>query len=98
MKTVGASLETQTTNRKVPQATYQLRIYTLPTTEALEQYATVHWPRHTSSRQSFGVTTHGIWTDHDAEAHRLTALISYSDGADHADDRVQCTHASDWNC
>jgi hypothetical protein len=25
---------------------YQLRIYTLRTAEALQDYATVHWPRH----------------------------------------------------
>ncbi|MEV4130478.1 NIPSNAP family protein [Nocardia sp. NPDC049707] len=61
---------------------YQLRIYTLRTVEALEQYATVHWTRHISSLRDFGVTTHGIWTQHDADAHRLLALISYPEGAD----------------
>ena len=61
---------------------YQLRIYTLRTVEALEHYATVHWTRHISSLHAFGVTTHGIWTQHDADAHRLLALISYPDGAD----------------
>ena len=61
---------------------YQLRIYTLRTVEALEHYATVHWPRHIPSLRAFGVTTHGIWTQHDGDAHRLLALISYPDGAD----------------
>jgi hypothetical protein len=61
---------------------YQLRIYTLRTVEALEQYATVHWPRHIPSLRSFCVTTHGIWTQHATDAHRLLALISYPDGAD----------------
>lgn len=60
---------------------YQLRIYTLRTAEALEDYATEHWPRHIPSLRAFGVTTHGIWTDHDADAHRLFALISYREGA-----------------
>jgi hypothetical protein len=41
VKTVGAPIETQTTYRKVPRVIYQLRIYTLPMTEALEQCATV---------------------------------------------------------
>jgi hypothetical protein len=50
---------------------YQLRIYTLRTAEALEQYATVHWPRHISSLRAFGVTTHGIWTERDAATHRI---------------------------
>ena len=61
---------------------YQLRIYTLRTAEALEHYATVHWPRHIPSLRAFGVTTHGIWTQHDGDAHRLLALISYPDAAD----------------
>ena len=61
---------------------FQLRTYTLRTAEALHDYATVHWPRHIPSLRSFGVTTHGIWTDHDAGAHRLVALISYPDGAE----------------
>ncbi len=61
---------------------YQLRIYTLRTAEALEDYASTHWPRHIPSLRAFGVTTHGIWTDHDADAHRLLAVISYPEGAD----------------
>jgi hypothetical protein len=63
---------------------YQLRIYTLRTSEALEEYATAHWPRHIHSLRAFGVTTHGIWTDHNADAHRLIALISYPEAADPA--------------
>ena len=50
---------------------YQMKIYTLRTAEALQQYATVHWPRHLGSMPSFGVTVHGFWTDHEAGAHRL---------------------------
>ena len=60
---------------------YQLRIYTLRTRDTLERYATVHWPRHIPSLDAFGVTTHGIWTQHDNDAHRLLALISYPEGA-----------------
>jgi hypothetical protein len=63
---------------------YQLRIYTLRTAETLEDYATTHWPRHIASLQTVDVTTHGIWTDHDTDAHRLVALISYPEGADPA--------------
>jgi hypothetical protein len=39
---------------------YQLQIYTLRTAEALDDYATVHWPRHIPSLRAFDVTTHGI--------------------------------------
>lgn len=64
---------------------YQLRIYTLRTAAALEHYATAYWPRHIPSLRAFGVTTHGVWTDHDVNTHRLLALISYPGGADHAE-------------
>jgi hypothetical protein len=60
----------------------QLRVYTLRTAEAFEDYATTRWPSHIRSLRAFGVTTHGIWTDHDTGAHHLIALISYTEGAD----------------
>jgi len=62
---------------------FQLRIYTLRSTEALERYATIHWARHVPSLATFGVTTHGIWTQRGEDDHRLVALISYPDGVDH---------------
>lgn len=61
---------------------FQLRIYTLRSARALERYATVHWARHVPSLATFGVTTHGIWTQQGDDNHRLVALISYPDGAD----------------
>ncbi len=61
---------------------FQLRIYTLRSAPALERYATVHWARHVPSLATFGVTTHGIWTQRGDDEHRLVALISYPDGAD----------------
>jgi hypothetical protein len=63
---------------------FQLRTYTLRSAQALERYATVHWARHVPSLATFGVTTHGIWTQHGNDDHRLIALISYPDGADPA--------------
>jgi NIPSNAP len=62
---------------------FQLRIYTVRSAGALEQYASVHWARHVASFQAFGVTTHGVWTESAGGANRLVALISYDDGADH---------------
>jgi hypothetical protein len=64
---------------------YQIKTYTLRTAEALQQYATVHWPRHIASMPLFGVTVHGFWTDHEAGAHRLIALLSFRDGIDPAE-------------
>ena len=62
---------------------FQLRIYTLRFAQALDRYATIHWARHIPSLATFGVTTHGIWTQRDDD-HRLVALISYPEGADPA--------------
>jgi hypothetical protein len=62
----------------------QLRIYTLRSAHALDRYATIHWARHIPSLATFGVTTHGVWTQRDDDDHRLVALISYPDCADAA--------------
>ena len=61
---------------------FQLRIYTLRSPEALQQYATVHWARHLTTFTTFGVTTHGVWTERSDGANRLVALIRYPPGAD----------------
>jgi hypothetical protein len=61
---------------------FQLRIYTLRSPEALQQYATVHWARHLATFKAFGVTTVGVWTERSGSAHRLVALIRYPSGAD----------------
>lgn len=63
---------------------FQLRIYTLRTDEALERYSTIHWARHVGSLAGFGVTTHGIWTEHGQGANRLVALVSFEQDADPA--------------
>jgi hypothetical protein len=60
----------------------QLRIYTLRTPAALQQYATVHWARHLTTFAAFGVTVHGVWTEHTGDAHRLIALVGFPPGAD----------------
>jgi len=61
---------------------FQLRIYTLRSPDVLQQYATVHWARHVPTFETFGVTTHGVWTEHGGEANRLVALIGYPPGSD----------------
>lgn len=60
---------------------FQLRIYTLRSPQALEQYATVHWARHVPTFAAFGVATHGVWTDR-GPANRLVALVGYPAGTD----------------
>ena len=61
---------------------FQLRIYTLRSPAALQQYATVHWACHVATFTAFGVTTHGVWTERSGGANRLVALIRYPPGAD----------------
>lgn len=61
---------------------FQLRIYTLRSPDAVQQYATVHWARHLSTFTTFGVTTHGVWTEQSGGANRVVALIGYPPGAD----------------
>ncbi|KUI39355.1 NIPSNAP family protein [Mycobacterium sp. GA-2829] len=61
---------------------FELRIYTLRSREALQRYATVHWARHVDTFEKFGITTHGVWIDRSGDAHRLVALIRYSEDAD----------------
>jgi NIPSNAP len=63
------------------QSMFQLRIYTLRSPEALQQYAMVHWARHLATFENFGVTTHGVWTERSG-ANRLVALIRYPPGGD----------------
>lgn len=59
----------------------QLRTYTLRSPQALHRYATAHWARHLPTFETFGVTTHGVWTER-GDANRLVALIGYPAGAD----------------
>ena len=61
---------------------FQLRIYTLRSPEALQQYANVHWARHLATFPTFGVTVHGVWTERSGGANRLVALIRYPPCAD----------------
>ena len=61
---------------------FQLRIYTLRSPEALQQYATAHGARHLATFPTFGVTTHGVWTERSGGANQLVALIRYPPGAD----------------
>jgi NIPSNAP len=60
----------------------QLRIYTLRSAEALRRYATVHWARHATTFQTFGIVTHGVWIERGGGVDRLVALIRYPADAD----------------
>lgn len=63
----------------------QLRTYTLRSPAALRRYATIHWARHLATFATFGVTTHGVWTESGGEGSRLVALVGYPPDADPED-------------
>jgi hypothetical protein len=52
--------------------TFELRVYTLRTKEALNFYAQTIYPRHVNSFPVFGIEAHGFWTA--KEGCRATAL------------------------
>lgn len=59
--------------------TFELRVYTLRTDEALRRYAGTVYPRHLHSFPLFGVEAHGFWTRKDDEVPRLFVLVSYAE-------------------
>lgn len=62
--------------------TYEMRVYSLRTKEALDFYASTVYPRHLDNFELFGVEAHGLWTQKDDVAHRVFVLVSYAEGAD----------------
>jgi len=62
--------------------TYEMRVYTLRTREALDFYASTVFPRHLDNFALFGVEAHGLWTQKNDPAHRVFVLVSYAKGDD----------------
>jgi len=62
--------------------TYEMRVYSLRTKEALEFYASTVYSRHLNNFGLFGVEAHGLWTQKDDVAHRIFVLVSYAEGDD----------------
>jgi hypothetical protein len=62
--------------------TFELRVYTLRTKEALDFYMNQVYPRHVSSFPRFGIEAHGIWTVKDNVDLRAFVLVSYAAGED----------------
>jgi len=60
--------------------TYELRVYTISTKEALDFYMNQIYPRHLSSFLLFGIKPHGIWTVKDDVKPRAFVLVSYAEG------------------
>lgn len=69
---------------------YQLRVYTLCSSEALAAYENI-WSKHIPGLAKHRVTTHGVWTvpaANGSKAPQLYALVSYRD-ADDVQERLQ---------
>ena len=64
--------------------TFELRVYTLRTQEALDFYREVVYPRHLNSFPLFGIEAHGFWTAKADVQPRLFVLVSYAAGGEPA--------------
>jgi hypothetical protein len=60
--------------------TFELRVYTLRSKEALDFYREVVYPRHLNSFPRFGIEAHGSWTGTADVEPRLFVLASYAAG------------------
>ena len=61
---------------------FELRIYTLPSKDALDFYKDEVYPRHLKSLPLFGVEVHGFWTPPSEVGHQLYVLASYPHNQD----------------
>jgi len=59
---------------------YQLRIYTLKSKEAAQEYLEI-WKSHIVSLAKFNIKTHAVYLDRATEQ-QVIALVSYEDGTD----------------
>ena len=60
--------------------TFELRVYTLRSKEALEFYVREIYPRHLGSFPVFGIEAHGFWTAREDVEPRFFVLVSYAAG------------------
>lgn len=62
---------------------FQLRIYSIATPEAAEQYFTVHWQRHIESLKKFGIQTVKVFREVGTNGEtRVIGLVRYEECAD----------------
>jgi NIPSNAP len=73
------------TQEETTMRTFELRVYTLRTKEALDFYREVIYPRHLNSFPRFGIEAHGFWTAATDVKPRLFVLASYAAGEEPAE-------------
>ena len=81
MKNKQLQIEDDVKKSKEPRK-FELRIYTLPSKEALDFYKDEVYPRHLKSFPLFGIEAHGFWTPPSEVGHQLYALVSYPNNQD----------------
>jgi len=60
--------------------TFELRVYTVRSKEALDVYVREIYPRHLGSFPMFGIEAHGFWTAREDVEPRFFVLVSYAAG------------------
>ena len=61
-------------------STFELRTYTLKSTQAAEAYRAI-WIKHIESLKAFGITTHGVFSLPDAPT-KVIAVVAYPEGSE----------------
>jgi hypothetical protein len=69
-------------HKEMTMRTFELRVYTLRTKEALDFYMNQVYPRHLRGFPLFGIEAQGIWTVKEEADLRAFVLVSYAAGAD----------------
>src|ERR1700731_1920033 len=75
--------------------TFELRVYKLPTKEALDFYMEKIYPRHLNSFP-FGIEAHGFWTAKEDVEPRLFVLASYTAGEDPGEVARWCMQSTEF--
>jgi hypothetical protein len=79
--------------------TFEVRVYTLRSKEALDFYREQIYPRHLGSFPLFGIEAQGFWTAREDATPRLSVLASFAAGEDPGEVVIrwrQSGHVSLW--
>lgn len=62
---------------------YQIRIYTLASPEAADEYFSVNWKRHVNSLEKFNIHTESVFKETGTDGRtRVFAVCRFDEGAD----------------
>jgi hypothetical protein len=75
---------------------FELRIYTLPSKDALDFYKDKVYPRHLKSFPLFGIEAHGFWTPPSEVGHQLYVLASYPNNQDPSEVAIEYMNSQEF--